>query len=210
MVSNENKKNKDNRARNFATVFYPDSCPEDLEAKLAELCIPSFLSPLHDKDINPTGEPKKPHYHYMLMFAGKKSPEQVRELLRPLGAVGLEVVSDVRSYARYLCHLDNPEKHQYPIDEVRSFGGADYLSVITVALDKYKAIGEMMDFIESEDILTYVDLLQYAKMHRSDWFRALCDHCSMQMIEYIKSRFWKIYKQEKEILESGKGASRYE
>ena len=64
---------KDTRVRNFATVVYPESAPENWQEILAEQFIPAFISPLHDKDINPTGEPKKPHYHVMIMYEGKKS-----------------------------------------------------------------------------------------------------------------------------------------
>lgn len=47
------------RTRNFGTVVYPESAPENWQTILSELCIPCFISPLHDKDINPDGETKK-------------------------------------------------------------------------------------------------------------------------------------------------------
>ena len=51
------------RTRNFATVIYPESAPSDWKEILNQEFIPAFISPLHDRDTNPTGEPKKPHYH---------------------------------------------------------------------------------------------------------------------------------------------------
>lgn len=105
-------KTKDTRSRNFATVVYPDSAPENWLSIASELCVPAFISPLHDKDVNPTGEDKKPHWHVMFMFEGKKSIEQVQELFISFGGVGIEKVNSIRSYARYLCHLDNPDKAQ--------------------------------------------------------------------------------------------------
>ena len=52
------------RTRSYATVVYPESAPDFLE-RLNDLKVPCFVSPLHDKDFNPTGEPKKPHYHVL-------------------------------------------------------------------------------------------------------------------------------------------------
>ncbi len=188
------KKKPDSRARNFATVVYPESAPEGWLDKLTELMIPAFVSPLHDKDENPGGEPKKLHHHVIVMFEGKKSNEQIQEIFDLIGGVGLEVVKSIRGYARYLCHLDNPEKAQYSPDEVRSFCGADYMGTIGLPIDKYKAIGDMMQFVKDEGITAYSDLLDYSLIHRPDWFRTLCDNGSYVMKEYIKSYSWKVRK----------------
>ena len=56
------------RTRNWATVVYPESAPENWESALQELCIPAFISPLHDNDLNTNGELKKGHFHIMLLF----------------------------------------------------------------------------------------------------------------------------------------------
>lgn len=181
---------KDNRFRNFATVVYPESAPEGWQSVLAEQFIPAFISPLHDKDINPGGEPKKPHYHVILMFEGKKSSDQVREIFDLIGGVGCEIVNSIRGYARYLCHMDNPEKEQYDPQQIRALCGADYAGVIGLAIDKYKAIGEMVDYCEEKDILSFSDLFIYARMERYDWFRVLCDNGTIVIKEYLKSRSW--------------------
>ncbi len=47
------------RTRNFTTIVYPESAPENWMEILGELFIPSLVSPLHDRDTNPTGECKK-------------------------------------------------------------------------------------------------------------------------------------------------------
>lgn len=185
-----NGQNTTLRVRNFATVVYPESAPDNWQEILAEQFIPSFISPLHDKDINPTGEPKKAHYHVMLMFEGKKSKEQVQEIFNMIGGVGCEVVNSIRGYARYLCHLDNPEKHQYAIDDVRALCGSDYSGTIGLAIDKYKAIREMIAFCNEFNIYSYSDLLEYCSIERMDWFRVLCDNGTLVMREYLKSKDW--------------------
>ncbi len=178
------------RYRNFVTVVYPDSAPENWMQLLSEQVVPAFISPLHDKDINPTGEPKKPHYHVMIMFEGKKSLEQAKEIFDVIKGVGLEKVNSLRGYARYLCHLDNPEKSQYSIDEVQCMAGADYINTIGLATDKYDAIAEMLDFCEIYDVFSYRELLIYCMNNRSDWYRILCDSGTYVIREYLKSRHW--------------------
>lgn len=195
-MKTEKKTTVDGRARNFATVVYPESAPSNWQQILAEQFIPAFISPLHDKDENPTGEAKKPHYHVIIMFEGKKSEEQVREIFALIGGVGCEVVKSIRGYARYLCHLDNPEKAQYSADEVRQLCGADYAGTIGLAIDKYKAIDEIMDFIDLNGITSYRNLLQYCRKERRDWFRVLCDNGTYVVLEYLKSAQWTQEKKE--------------
>ena len=182
---------KDSRRRTYASVLYPESAPEDWQTILQEQFIPAFISPLHDKDINPTGEPKKAHYHIMLMYDAPKTTEQAREVFAKVGAVGCEVVQSTRGYARYLCHLDNPDKVQYSVDDVKAFCGADYVGTIGLAIDKYKAVREMIAFCKEYNVDAYCDLLIYASEQRSDWFRVLCDNGTVVMKEFLKSKSWK-------------------
>lgn len=180
------------RTRNFATVVYPESAPENWQELLADLKVPAFISPLHDQDINPGGEKKKPHYHVLIMFEGVKTMEQAEDLFKVIGGVGNEKVQSIRGYARYLCHLDNPEKAQYKQEDVRCLGGADYVSVIGLALDRYKAIGEMIDYCVENKVYSYAALLKYSRLERFDWFRILCDNGTMVMREFLKSYRWSV------------------
>lgn len=186
----ESKTSGKGRTRNYATVVYPESAPEGWQDILSQQFVPAFISPLHDKDINPTGEPKKPHYHVVIMFEGVKTREQAMEIFAKIGGVGCEVVQSIRGYSRYLCHLDNPEKAQYKQEDVRCLCGADYPGVIGLVTDKYKAIGEMIDYCKDSNIYSYSDLLEYCRMERFDWFRVLCDNGTVVMKEYLKSRRW--------------------
>ena len=186
----EKKSSGRGRTRNYATVVYPESAPDNWKDILSQLFVPAFISPLHDSDLNPTGEIKKPHYHVMLMIEGVKTKEQVQSVFNSIGGVGCEVVQSVRGYARYLCHLDNPEKHRYSESDVCSLSGADYRSVIGLASDKYKALGEMQDFCEQYNVMSFYLLSKYARSHREDWYRILCDCGAVFMREYLKSRKW--------------------
>lgn len=181
---------KDTRVRNYATVVYPESVVDNWIDILSDLHIPIFISPLHDKDINPTGEPKKAHYHVVFMFEGKKSVEQIKAITDEIRAVGQEPISSIRGYARYLCHLDNPDKAQYSTEDVMCLSGADYSAVIGLPTDKYKAIREMMQFCKEYNIYSYADLLDLAAEEHFDWFRVLCDNGTVVIKEYLKSRSW--------------------
>ena len=184
-------KNSTKRTRNYGTVVYPDSAPDGWQDILAQQFIPALISPLHDKDTNPDNdERKKAHYHVMIMFDSVKTKEQAIEVFNLIGGVGCEVIQSRRGYARYMCHMDNPEKFQYKQDDVRALGGADYIDIIGLVTDKYKAIGEMIDYCKEYNIYSYSDLLEYCRMERFDWFRVLCDNGTVVMKEYLKSRSW--------------------
>lgn len=74
------------RYRNFGCLVYPESAPEGWKDMVSDLHVAAFISPLHDKDMDPQNQPKKPHYHVMLMYEGKKSRQQIEEVFASFGA----------------------------------------------------------------------------------------------------------------------------
>lgn len=191
---NEDKTSKtlpqDERVRNIAMVLFEDSCNPQWKEVLEEEHIPCMWI-YHDKDVNPTGEPKKPHYHLMLLFDNKKSKKQLQAYAELLGAANgvYQNIQSIRGMARYLCHMDNPEKYQYDSSEVHSIA-VDYNGIVGMPQDKYKAISEMIDFCEEENIISFRELLIYARIHKYDWFKSLCDNSSFVIKEYLKSKEW--------------------
>lgn len=186
----ENLSSKKNRTRYYASVVYPESAPDSWRDILSDSIVPAFVSPLHDMDVNPDGEIKKPHFHVLIMFESLKTPEQAKEIFDKIGGVGCEKVVSLRGYARYLCHLDNSEKYQYNTEDVTTYGGADYIATIGLATDKYKAIGEMIDYCAENNIYSYSRLLEWCRINRFDWFRVLCDNGTFVIKEYLKSKTW--------------------
>ena len=69
----------------------------------------------------------------------------------------------------------------------------DYMTIIGTMADKAKAIRDMLQFIEEEDITCFADLMMYASVHRSDWFDCLINSGAYVIKEYIKSRTWKLH-----------------
>lgn len=178
------------RLRNFATVVYPESAPENWLETLDGLHVPAFVSPLHNQDVNPDGSPKKPHWHVLIMFAGVKTKEQAQAVIDAIGGVGCESVSTVRGYARYLVHADNPEKAQYSKSDVRAFSGADYDAIAHLPTDDVKMIREMMEFIRANQIASFALFADICANGHEDWFRALVTKSAYFIKEYIKSLTW--------------------
>lgn len=178
------------RYRNFGTIVYPDSAPVNWLSILEDTMIPCFVSPLHDKDVLPNGDPKKSHYHIIIMFDGPKTKDQAIEVFDLINGVGCEIVKSLRGNARYLCHLDNADKYRYQDIDVVSLSGADYSAVISLASDKYFAIAEMTTFINANCIYSFNQFFDYCRDNRYDWFRMLCDNSAYAIREYISSMYW--------------------
>ena len=163
------------RNKYWVTEFYPESLDIDLViSRLHELHICAFISPVHDSDVNPDGEVKKAHYHVILIFDSLKSFDQVQEIVEFLGTVGCFYCVSFRGYARYLCHLDNPEKHQYNIDSVYQIGDISYFEVISSTADKIELMGEICEFCYNFEIFdfSYIVLWSYHQ-RKLDWLECL-------------------------------------
>lgn len=111
------------RYRTIAFLFYPESAPvESLIDRIKESHVPAFVSPLHQPD----DKELKPHYHVLLMFDTQQSVKYLHDLVLSLGgANGYFIHPPKRQYARYLLHLDDPDKEQFN-ESVISLNGADY------------------------------------------------------------------------------------
>lgn len=184
------EKSRDNRARNWCAVVYPESAPENWRELLDEQHISWAESPLHDKDCNPDGEVKKPHWHIVLSFEGKKSYDQIFDILLPLKGPIPQRCHDIRGAVRYFVHMDNPEKFQYSPSDIVPHGGFDVLaSLQPSASERYDMIAEMITFCHDHGIIEFQDLLDYAlQERRQDWFPLLCDNSAFIMQQYIKSQ----------------------
>ena len=69
--------------------------------------------------------------------------------------------------------------------------------LINLASDKYSAIGEMIDFCIQNDVDCYAELLLLAKNNREDWFRVLCDNGTVTLVQFLKSKYWELHKDDR-------------
>lgn len=180
---------KDGRTRNWTFVLYPESAPSDWRDQLDSLHVPWVESPLHEFDVNPDGEVKKAHVHVVLQYRNKKNYEQVKSITDQLSQPRPEPVADIRGMCRYLIHRDNPDKFQYDIKDIICHQGmdvADYFGA--TKQERYQAIADMMEFIESNHITEFTAFSSYCRHERfDDWFPLLCDSCARVIDMQIRS-----------------------
>lgn len=184
-------KNKDTRTRNWSCIIYPgESAPDNWRDIIEEEHIEWIESPLHDKDVNADGEPKKAHLHILLMFGGVKTEEQVKEITDKLNCPNPQKVHNAKSLVRYMAHLDNPEKARYSISDIKAHGGVDIAEMLRPSSsERYSLINEMLEYIEDNDIVEFEDIVNIARCSRfDDWFPLLCDNSAYIIDRHIKSK----------------------
>lgn len=185
--------NNAKKARNWAFVMYPDSAPENAIEILDSFHTDMLISPLHENDVNPDGEVKKPHWHVVVHFAsGTVRQTQVQAIADAVNATQVQPVTSLRAYARYLCHLDNPEKAQYPLEQVKELGSIDYFDLIASAADIDAVITEMEIWVDETGNFSYAALCRYARQERPDWTRVLRTRCTVHMKAYLQSCQWEL------------------
>ena len=148
------------KKRNWAFVVYPESLPEGWLDLLRETGLQCAISPLHDKDKEPTGEVKKAHYHVIACYSGPTSYNVVKGLTEQLHAPGPQALEQVRGYYRYLTHKDNPEKAQYSENDIQTLNGfyiGDFVELTKSEVLNIKR--ELLTLIREADILEYSDFL---------------------------------------------------
>ena len=127
----------------------------------------------------------------LLMFEGVKDYEtQVKPMFAEIGGVGREMVNSARGYARYLCHLDNPEKAQYEPSEVRCLGGADYTDITNLPTDTRKMLAEIMGYIQENEIFSFAEFIDLSRLYHPDWFTLIVNTNGWIVKEFIKSLEW--------------------
>lgn len=181
------EKRKDKRARAWQCVVYPDSknTPDDWMNVLRDLLIEALVSPLHDKDRqeeNPD-KAKKQHYHVILSWKNPVMYTTAIEVFDQIGGVYPDPerawgtflrecrVRNFQQAARYLCHLDQPNKYQYDISEVTSIGAIDYASLVMTRSDDDEAIDEIIDFIHDNHITNFMVFLRAVRSAHPEWRR---------------------------------------
>jgi hypothetical protein len=148
------------KKRNWAFVVYPESLPEGWLDLLRETGLQCAISPLHDKDKEPTGELKKAHYHVIACYSGPTSYNVVKGLTEQLHAPGPQALEQVRGYYRYLTHKDNPEKAQYSENDIQTLNGfyiGDFVELTKSEVLNIKR--DLLTLIREADILEYSDFL---------------------------------------------------
>lgn len=190
---------KNVKKRNWAFVLYPESAPADWREQLQKTGLPCAISPLHDRDVNATGEPKKPHHHVMVFYQGPTSYNVVKRLTDGLNQPIPQVVEQVRGYYRYLTHMDNPEKAQYSPSGITTLNGFDIGDYVDMTKSEVtKALRALMEYIQDNDLMEYADLMDMTMCEGvpPEWFDVAASH-TLFFTGYLKSRRFRVERRER-------------
>lgn len=121
MSRNSNFNPETSKRRVFFIELYPDSTTYNCDELLAVArSFSEYALICHDKDVNSvTGEVKKPHYHIVVRVKPSLL-STVANKFPGLETRFIEVTHEFRWCLRYLIHLDDITKYQYPHEAVET------------------------------------------------------------------------------------------
>lgn len=104
-------KYKEVRTRNwFITINQNSECFTEFKEKVTCINKLTFAYILHDKDIH-----TEPHYHCVLKYEDAKTFGMIQ---KHFNGAHIEPAESMYKCCRYLIHLDDSDKYQYPASEV--------------------------------------------------------------------------------------------
>lgn len=148
--------------RNWTFIHYEEHGLEVLVNYLNGTGLPYAISPLHDRDYNPDGTLKKPHWHCIVMFPGPTTYNKVNSLCTDLNASIPKRILSVVGIYRYFTHKDNPEKAQYDELNIITGNGFDIKDIKGMTTSELLACKkQIIDIILSNNISEYSSLVDY-------------------------------------------------
>lgn len=171
----------------FEYIVYPDSAPSDWVEILKNQGYVFVVSPLHDKDISANGEPKKAHYHVLVVWTTAPTKWQTAcGICETLNCPCCLPIANLRTKYDYLTHKNDANKAQYDPKDIVCVNGFSISNFEGLAMDEVKRIViELTKLCFDECITEYSDLMHYLlanEMHdafdvasnRTVYFSNLC------------------------------------
>lgn len=153
------EKGKDIKKRLWTIVLYPESAPEDWREIIKQSGIVFAVSPLHDRDINADGTPKKPHHHLILAYSGPTTYNNVKSFCDELNQPIPKPLESVRGMYRYFTHEENPEKAQYDKNLIEHYNGFSLANFCELMR------GEVLEIKKKVfNLITEADIREYAEL----------------------------------------------
>lgn len=190
----EKRKKQDNlKGRHFVYVVYPSenwmqsnvsdcpydgssgwgNAPDDWIEQLINTGLPFVVSPLHDKDINPDGTLKKPHWHVIISWSNTTTYRNARMIAVEILHCPLpQILRAVEGMYRYLQHLDNPEKHLY--EELPKTYNGWHRPLDNDAVNAIKA--EIRKLVYLEDCDEYGELVAVCVQMSPEYFEVVSNN----------------------------------
>lgn len=187
------------KSKYFCAILYPDSSTYDTDKvfkALAEEHLTFAVSPIHDKDVEEDGSPKKAHYHLLLAYSSATTLNNIRGWFKVCGMPESELHS-VRvcasgvGYFRYLTHRDNPEKAHYNESDIRVYNDPDELfkKFSKTASDKLDDLVRIFQIVDELNTISFHSLIQYLMLNERDLFKLLTSSSALAICvkEYQRS-----------------------
>lgn len=197
--SKHDKYNQENAPyKAFGFLIYPESATPNFVELLNENFDGSWaLSPLHDKDLNEDGSPKKPHFHAIIVFDKKQRPTAVKKLLKLINQNEKTITytnnERVKGAYEYFTHSNPKDSHKYQYDksEIQHFKGFDiddFKSKKELKELELQLISDIEFFIQEQGITEYSDLFFWAMDNQPKWAKLLRHKYTRHIIALITSQ----------------------
>lgn len=187
------------KSKYFCCILYPDSSTYDVDKVIKSLAaehITFAVSPIHDKDVDEDGSPKKAHYHLLLAYSSATTLNNIRGWLFACGLPecdlhSVRVCASGVGYFRYLTHKDNPEKAQYDVNDIRVFNDSNELfkKFSKSASEKIDNLVRIFQIVDELNTISFHILIQYLMLNERDLFKMLTSSSALAICvkEYQRS-----------------------
>ena len=195
----EKIRNPPKKSKYFCAMLYPDSQTYDVEQvikALAQEHLTFAVSPIHNRDVEEDGSPKKCHYHILLAYSSATTLNNIRGWFRACGMPdsdmhSIRVCASGVGYYRYLTHKDNPEKAQYDVKDLRIFNDFDgiFKNFENSDSDKIDKRVRIFQIVDELNTISFHNLLQYLMLNERDLFKMLTSSSALAICvkEYQRS-----------------------
>lgn len=175
--------------RYFQFLVYPQSAPADWEKILEDSLGDYAISPVHNGD----DDISKPHHHVIYKHGNPCSLDFAKSVIPSVVPANgyVEPCMHPGNAQRYLIHLDQPEKEQFPggVNAIRVLNGfpLDLTRELT-KIEKQEIRSKCFAWIVDNSILEYAEFLDsLLELGNPDMFDYAFNH-TIAFNAYLKSR----------------------
>lgn len=173
--------------RSWTFIAYPDDSSSNIVDSIRDLRVSACISPLHSPVMD-NGDEGKRHYHVMLYFSGKKSDNQVNDIIVNLRNLGIACtkafpVSDKTALVAYFVHDGYPDKEQFRYSDLTLLNGFKLSGVA----DSDSMVWDVIDWCNTAGVYNWAQVVDYARSFMPEWKIVLFSNKSYPIMAYLKN-----------------------
>lgn len=188
-----------NKSKYFCCLLYPDSTTYDVDfviKSLAKEHLSFAVSPIHDRDIDDDGSPKKAHFHLLLAYSSATTLNNIKGWFKACGMPesdlhSVRVCASGVGYFRYLTHKDDPDKVQYDDKDIRVFNDCNeiFKKFANTESDKISKLVRIFHIVDELNTISFHTLIQYLMLNQVDLFKMVASSSALAICvkEYQRS-----------------------